>query len=348
MLVSKHAASFGLTAGDVAPWRNPGEPAFLAHLVSDEAALYLRAAISGHSIAPWLPGSVAVNSLFIHQKPKVEFGKGEIEIGDLLLVRQHFVTGNPFPQGSAFLLQAKASAVPSTGKLKDNEALQFELYRDWPTFSFPSYPLWLPGGALGWNFTGSPQTDRTGMYGVVYPKQLMHLTSSRKKQRFADDCAWGAGTWQHFGMSGGFGTVDASQASLGAFLEGFIEGRLGRTWSIHRQDHWSQFVMQIMKRAAIEKWVYPAQRVGILSRARIQEGEPLATSLSFALRDPVPPATRPWPTTRTAAERWLRSVDGNRVEGPPDEAATRSHGPRMSLLYVGTFGDRPLDDLPLQ
>lgn len=50
-VVTKHAAKFGLTAADVDRWANPGEPAFVAHLVSDEANLFLRRAVAGHTLA---------------------------------------------------------------------------------------------------------------------------------------------------------------------------------------------------------------------------------------------------------------------------------------------------------
>jgi hypothetical protein len=356
-VVTKHAAKFNLTAADVDRWTNPGEPAFVAHLVSDEANLFLRQAVAGHTVAPWQPESVAVSSVFIHQKPKVEFGKGQIEIGDLLLVRQHFVKGNPLPQGSAFLLQAKTSSSPKTGRLKGNEALQFELYRDWPTFTFPSYPAWLPTGASSWDFSGSSLTDRTGLYGIVYPKELRHMTSSRRKLRFADDCAWGVGTRQDFGASAGFGTVNASKHSLGAFMEGFISGSLGRPWAFHQGDHWSQFVMQVMARAANERWMYPIQRVGIRSRPRLQPGMPLRSSLTLAFQgaDLLRRRTGDGMPTVLAIRDWLQGTDhaiggdGYGAEFPPDDlwATGPSGRGRLSLVYVGTFGDRPLDDLPL-
>jgi len=359
-VVTKHATKFGLTAADVDRWTNPGEPAFVAHLVSDEASLFLRQAVAGHTVAPWQPESVAVSSVFIHQKPKVEFGKGPIEIGDLLLVRQHFVKGNPMPQGSAFLLQAKTSSSPKTGKLKGKEALQFELYRDWPTFTFPSYPAWLPMGASSWDFGGSSLTDRTGLYGIVYPKELRYMTSHRRKLRFADDCAWGVGVRQNFGSSAGFGTVDASKQSLGDFMEGFTSGRLGRPWAFHQRDHWSQFVMQVMERAADERWVYPIQRVGIRSRPRLQRGMPLTASLSLVVQGAVRhyQQTGGGIETFVAIEEWLQGLDGNGngrgvgfySDAPPDDRKAAGHADRggLSLVYVGTFGDRLLDDLPLE
>ncbi|MDD5336215.1 MAG: hypothetical protein PHS32_20965 [Rhodoferax sp.] len=299
---------------------------------------------------------MAVSSVFIHQKPKVEFGIGQIEIGDLLLVRQHFVTGNPLPQGSAFLLQAKTCNNPATGKLKGNEAVQFELYRDWPTFTFPSYPDWLPTGASSWNFGGSSQTDRTGLYGVVYPKELRYITSPRRKRRFADDCAWGVGARKDFGASAGFGTVDASKLSLGAFMEGFISGSLGRPWAIHRRDHWSQFVQQVMQRAADERWTFPVQRAGIRSRARLQSGMPLASSLSLAIQGAALKHLQTGGGIETviAVDEWLQSLegddDGQGADGPPNDrnAAAASRRGGLSLVYVGTLGDQPLDDLPQQ
>jgi hypothetical protein len=352
-VITTHAAMFGLTAADVDRWANPGEPAFVAHLVSNEANRFLRHAIASHLVAPWQPDTVAVSSVFIHQKPKVDFGKGQIEIGDLLLVRQHFVMGNPFPQGSAFLLQAKTSNSPATGRLKGNEAVQFELYRDWPSFTFPSYSTWLPKGSSTWNFCGSPDSDKTGLYGVVYPNELRYLKTHRRKLPFADDCAWGVGTRAQFGTSAGFGTVDASKLSLGGFMEGFVNGRLGRPWAVHRADHWSQFVVQIMERAAHEHWTYPVQRAGIHTRRRLQPGMPLAVSLNLAhagafLRDL---EGRPHLGTRLALQRWLDSVDffssGHRSEDPPDDRNEAAPQGGLSLVYVGTFGDRPLDDLPM-
>jgi hypothetical protein len=353
-VVATHAAKFGLTPADVDRWANPGEPAFVAHLVSDESNRFLRQAIAAHTTAPWQPDSVAVSSVFIHQKPKVEFGKGQIEIGDLLLVRQHFILGNPLPQGSAFLLQAKTSSSPATGKLKGNEAVQFELYRDWPSFTFPSYPMWLPKGSPSWDFCPSAHGDSTGLYGVVYPKELRYLTSHRRKLRFADDCAWGVGTRAQFGTSAGFGTVDASKLSLGGFMEGFINGRLGRPWALHRGDHWSQFVLQMMERASSERWTFPIQRAGIRARPRFQRGAPLTISLSLAYEGAFLRGFGVGPSFKTlsAIHRWFDSVDhgkyGHGAQDPPEdvqEAAPPRRG-GLSLVYVGTFGDRPLHDSP--
>ena len=349
-VITKHAGAFGLTPADVDRWANPGEPSFVAHLVSDDANLFLRRAIAGHTVAPWRPDSVAVSSVFIHQKPKIDFGSGQIEIGDLLLVRQHFITGNPLPQGSAFLLQAKTSSSPATGKLKGNEATQFKLYRDWPTFTFPAYPTWLPSGAPRWDFSGARDADRTGTYGVVYPKELKYLTSVRRKVPFADDCAWGVGTRTHFGSRGGFGMVDASKLSLGAFMEGFISGQFGRPWSVHRPDHWSQFVLQIMARATDEKWTFPIQRAQIHAKPRLQVSEPLKLSLAWATNSSNSGQlnSRDGLDSARAAGDWLRSTRDRDVGGPPpDDVLPVPPAPGgLSMVYIGTFGDRPLDGLP--
>ena len=141
-------------------------------------------------------------------------------------------------------------------------------------------------------------------------------------------------------------------------MEGFVCGSLGRPWAIHRRDHWSQFVVQVMERAASERWMYPVQRVGVRSRPRLQLGMPLTSSLSLAAQGAAGLHRRTGGGIRinVAIDEWLRSLEGaggddkHGAEDPPNDGVAKTPPRRggLSLVYVGTFGDRPLDELPQQ
>ena len=81
--------------------------------------------------------NVRIDSIFTHKTPTVKHsGQSPVEIGDLLLIRQHFSTTGGKPQGKALLLQAKKNGSPNSGSVATgNPNIQFELYRTWPSFT---------------------------------------------------------------------------------------------------------------------------------------------------------------------------------------------------------------------
>ena len=92
-LVKVEAIKLGLAASSAGRWKGPGEPAFVAELVSNLSLCELRDALVENLPASLCNGEPLLSTAFIHQKPKVLFGGCEIELGDLLLVRHHFTFG---------------------------------------------------------------------------------------------------------------------------------------------------------------------------------------------------------------------------------------------------------------
>jgi len=79
-----------------------------------------------------------ITGVFCHQSPKVEMSRsqwtvdeGECELGDLLVVHDHFAEGSTIPTRRAVLAQAKMQRGKS--RLVDNPRQAF-LYEHWPVF----------------------------------------------------------------------------------------------------------------------------------------------------------------------------------------------------------------------
>lgn len=211
-------------------WQSPGEPAFVSNLLEYPFTNYRLANAIERHLGPFglCRGTPLVSGVFIHQKPKVLFGKSksQVELGDLLLVRQHFQSKVARPQGRAFLMQAKAAGQPSTGNIiKRTELHQLALYANWNTpFEFPNGELGPPPTGKKWNFSISPMAHlpSSGIYGVVANTRPDSLSS-----QFPDACTWAVGT-PAAPTAGTSPSVDASSLSLAAALEGFLLGRWGR------------------------------------------------------------------------------------------------------------------------
>jgi len=350
--VKRNAATFGLDPASASKWKSPGEPALVYGLVDDSALRNITRTVQGHLSTGHGQPTAIVASIFIHQKPKVRFNGGsEAEIGDLLLVRQHFQTGNANSQGKAFLLQAKMAARPKTGILKGNELVQFSLYNGWTLpFSFPYKEV---KGRRSWDFgSGAPsQLDETGVYAIGYKHE--HLTN--KRFVFPDNCAWAVGKVPHPSTTP---QIDASSQSLASVFAEFVHGRYGRPWSATagKSDHWSDFITQML--AVSSSWSAPLQRIGKTSIARrrpdilmLQQIMPALAMASHSeeihrLRfDEHTPEKHVLYLRRKFEElqNWAAGSGSAPPEfSPPQKIGYRSGHRGMSILYVGKFGDRPL------
>lgn len=219
--VKRNALTFNLDPAKASAWLTPGEPALVRELISRDTLGQIEAAIRKHLSGIFASSPAIVSSIFIHQKPKVLFDSGkEAEIGDLLLVRQHFQTGQAVAQGKAFLLQAKISIKPKTRQLKGNELVQFNLYNGWTyPFTFP-YEEYM--GTDDWDFADAtpPRVDfdETGVYAIGYK----HKSLLTKSFVFPDKCAWAVGKMP---WPSTHPTIDASIHSLPAVVENFVQGK---------------------------------------------------------------------------------------------------------------------------
>jgi len=367
--VRSNARTYGLTQRKVDKWKTPGEPAFVSNLLeypTTRQRLYdvLKKHpefTAFHSVPPVISG------VFIHQKPKVKLRgrQGPIELGDLLLVRQHFQTGVAVPQGRAFLVQAKSSDSPRVTSLTGNEEKQFSLYSDWTTqFTFPNQEFGpTPDGSRYWNFSSGPQPySDTGVYGIV--------SNTRKVPRsFPNDCPWAIG-FASLPPAAEPRSVDASKLSMAEALEGFLLGTWGRPWdaSLPTSDHWSWFVVECL-RAAAEWRPYPAQRIGVIKVPRARRRDVVGIVEMMAAASTFVPGPY-WPLTslltdlgpdltasnaRALTSTWRGTVGERHEDGggdePPLDAQLGTLQPMargLSVLYIATTGSGRLGDPPDQ
>lgn len=348
--VKDKALGLGLHAAAAERWKGPGEPAFVAQLVSNEALFELRDALVKHLPAHLCNGEPLLSTAFIHQKPKVRFGESEVELGDLLLVRHHFVYGKPEPEGRALLLQAKACPSPRTGGLRGNDAEQLMLYRDWPAIQFPNGEVGqAPDGTADWNFKlGPPSASEAGCYGVVFARALPLPPATRSRPAFPDGSPWCVGLHTDFGAA----SVDASKQSLAAVLADLVYGNRGRPFAGKPKgnDHWSAFINEVLKNAAAEKWKYRVQRLDIKGRERLQHVAALSASmpaLSFTVATTV--EVDWWHSLRERCHSLARWADGTFGDGRGNDnvgvLSLDGSGGGIQLLYLATFGDASLDDV---
>jgi hypothetical protein len=358
--VRSHAGHYGLSASWTARWQTPGEPAFVSNLLEHPANRYRLGRIIHKHLHPigLSRGAPIVSGVFIHQKPKVQFQgyRGHIELGDLLLVRQHFQSGVAAPQGRAFLMQAKSSGRPDTGSLSGKEAQQFALYADWSKpFLFPHKEIGNPpDGSSRWSFQRGPAPyANSGVYGVVANTRGAPLS-------FPNRCPWAIG-YANAPAAGAPARVNATLPFAEA-LEGFLLGRWGRSWDAipPPSDHWSSFIMECL-RAASTWSPYPVQRIGGAT-TRERRRDVLALVHSLATLNTRSFTEWRWPSpllndvrdSAYVAQRdtlhWERSlnVDDNNGDKQPPRVADDAVGrPRagLSVLYVATFGEGPLEQL---
>lgn len=363
--VRENSALYGVPRKTSQRWNTPGEPAFVSNLLEYPFLQFgLRNLIHEHLRPVGLcAGAPLVSGVFIHQKPKVCFGpsQSQVELGDLLLVRHHFQSGVPSPEGRAFLVQAKSAEKPHTGNLAGKEAHQFALYANWATpFRFPHGQLGpAPGGAKRWDFSTSPipQLSSTGVYGIVAKSRSQAISST-----FPAGCTWAIGTATPCAM-GASPSVDASGMSLAEALEGFLRGSWGRPWNAvpADDDHWSTFIHRCLLAAATWRG-YPLQRLGAPAISRRRDA--LAYVAAFASAPTEISPTGPlqhrlrdmhWllvnddqrQAVEASVHAWAASVNmTNAGELPPEPSHKLQGMPSggMSVLYVATFGDGALQE----
>lgn len=348
-----NALALGLPGSAANKWKGPGEPAFVAQLVADPALMALQRTLHAHLPTGLCSGEPLISTAFIHQKPKVRFGASEVELGDLLLVRHHFVFGDLQPQGRAVLLQAKAGLSPKTGGLKGNEAEQFKLYRDWPPFGFPYGEVGSPpDGSSHWDFnrgTGAPPDS--GCYAIVYGRELPMLPATKSRLPFPDASPWSVGLHNHFRST----SVDASKLSLASLLTDLIKGTRGRPFNAApaAADHWSSFIHTILVNAAAQRWSYQVRRIDIEGRDRLQQVMALThrmPGLAFtaaATLGPRRPHWRPGFLPRYGSlARWVDETLGGRGNDSNEDKAPEPgfSGGGPQLLYLATFGAERLPD----
>ena len=353
--VKANASLYGLTRRTTDKWVTPGEPAFVS-MLAEYPFLRRRLAklIQSHLPTSVSTGTPLVSGVFVHQQPKVRFGKSptQVELGDLLLVRHHFQAGHARPEGRALLIQAKASTTPRTGALTGRAARQFDLYADWTTpFTFPNGEIGPPPSGDKWDFSkGAAPRHLTGLYGIVSSQR------SCRGQKFPDNCPWAVGA--ALAPEKGLPRDAKASLSLAATLQGFIAGRHGRPWHVDAgaDDHWSHFVEQVIKRSIA--WELQVQRIGGVDLPKKRPAlsfiqsflslevnaklmlSPVDRELSFEgyVEDLIASVD----SVGRQAKAWAASIEGD--DDAPAQAAPPREGIQggMSILYVATFGDEPL------
>lgn len=338
--VRGQAVNYGLIDASVAKWKTPGEPAFVSSLLDYPMVTNgLRGAIERHLKPLGLCSATPlVSGVFIHQKPKIRFTtkRSEIELGDLLLVRQHFRSAVAEPEGKAFLIQAKSAAKPETGSLSGKEALQHKLYSNWATpFTFPYNEIGPPpDGSTHWNFgLGPKHHSGSGAYGIV--------SNSERVVGFPDECAWAIGAASSVPV-GVKPSVEAPD-SLAEIMEKFLLGQWGRTWEATpaMSDHWSSFIVRCLE-ASVDWKPYPVQRLGSMLPRR-RDVVHLLLGSGWAPRGP-----RYRNQAQDLLDAWKHSLgsDGQGEEPPSADVEWRYRPPGvgMSVLYVATYGDGTLSE----
>lgn len=214
---------------------------------------------------------VLVTGIFTHQTPKVRL-KGQaksVEIGDLLLIHQHFTRDRRCPSsGRALLLQAKRTKKNKTGSLNSgNQKIQFDLYQRWPEFNGATRLAHAPDGASCWNFqnasaSADPFEDAakylTVFNGNAYTAHASQPAWKTKpvagpehnallKGGFPGDCSWATGRCASPpspAKSGVNCAEDFAQTLLDLVQGG--EGRSFRPGVAAGGDHWSIFVNKML------------------------------------------------------------------------------------------------------
>lgn len=364
--VRTNPAPFGLTHEQTDGWKTPGEPAFASALLHYTFTSQLAKLIKRHLGPTGLSkGAPIASGVFIHQKPKVKFSRAHIELGDLLIVRQHFCTSSATLEGRAALLQTKANNAPLTGTLAGKELEQFRLYTNWKTpFVFPHGELGSPpNGAKKWNFSlgTMPFPARSGYYGVV--SNLRHQTA---KAPFPMDCAWAVA--QAISKPKTAASVNASDFSLAEGLEGLLLGTWGRPWSATPavNDHWSHFIQRALTEAV--GWTYPVQRLGVTAAKPLpRRRDVLEFARAFSARQiyEAYDFSSIWSSFNLQTVQTEENLLGEfnaRVRSAIDEhwafqmdGAPPSSGTEMrerndsrggpSVLYIATTGPERLDDI---
>lgn len=271
----------------------PDEPALVSAFLSEETYRGLRSILRSH-VSP--STKVLVRGIFTHQTPKVLLrGKTQsVEIGDLMLVHQHFSTTSGKPSyGRAILFQAKRARTPRTGTLANGtEAIQFELYQSWPEFTGETRLVPRPDAAtLFWDFKNpsvnlQQATDGseylTVFKGHAYDTPLFNPQWSASvspgpdqkfvKKNYPNASTWSTGCCPPTPISAKSGVIcnpDFSDSFcdllLGMRGRSFLPGAISPT-----SNHWSLFVNQMLDFSAKRDsdYIYKLANQGVVSGMR--------------------------------------------------------------------------------
>lgn len=281
-----HALAWDGAVRSTSRYNTPDEPglvaAFLDSIIQDELENQLRKALLATA-------NLQIDSIFTHKTPLVEpSGKSPVEIGDLLLIRQHFVTSTDEVHGMALLLQAKRNIHPSSGDISSgNPRIQFELYRDWPSFYGHSRLAHSPDPTKStpppWDFKLSNPHGRFGQYLAIYGNQAHDF--SRPANLGAATAAFAASLYPPNGPTGQAKTAWSSGQvvktasptdvtclnDFAGTLEDFINGNAGEPFipgEISGSDHWSCFVNTMLAEAAKLDYTFLSRRTNVTTATR--------------------------------------------------------------------------------
>lgn len=289
-------AYVNLCHGDA--WRRagtakPDEPALVSSFLSKDNYRGLRSILRAHA-GP--STKVLVRGIFTHQTPKVLLkGKTQsVEIGDLMLVHQHFSTDPRKPDiGRALLFQAKRTRTPHTGSLtKGTEAIQFELYQTWPEFNGATRLAHRPDASTHyWNFNNTSVNSQPATDGADYltifkghayktppcvPQWKASVTNGPDfkyvVRNYPNASTWSTGSCPATTSPAKSGV--SCKSDFGAVLTDFLLGNKGRDFNPRvttpTTDHWSLFVNQMLAISARANgdYVYTSANQGVVSGMR--------------------------------------------------------------------------------
>lgn len=276
-----HALAWDDAVRSPSKYNTPDEPGLVAALldsrIQDGLEGELRKALGATA-------NVQVDSIFTHKTPLVKpCGVTPVEIGDLLLIRQHFVTGTAIVQGMALLLQAKKNIQPSSGDISSGKPnIQFELYRDWPSFHGETRLEYTPDPFSSppqpWDFKLTNPLGRFGEYVAVFgdqahglnpPAALGAATAAFSVSHYPPmrpaghpKTAWSSGQVSPTAAP----TEVACPKDFAETLEQFFHGNAGEPFVpgvMRGTDHWSRFVNTMLGEAAKTDYTFLSRRTNV-------------------------------------------------------------------------------------
>jgi hypothetical protein len=270
-----HALAF---EGAAAAAKNVDEPGLVSALLDTSIQTSLERELQAAS-GP--AANVRIDSVFTHKTPTVRHsGQSPVEIGDLLLIRQHFSTTGGKPQGKALLLQAKKNGSPNSGSVTTgNPNIQFELYRTWPSFTgatrLPHTPE--PTSPNPWDFKLTDPNGRFGQYLAVFDVEAHSFTAPSTLG--AETTAFAASSYPKIGpfkttwANGPLALPPAIQPSpvdcpkdFAETLAEIFQGKAGEHFVpglMSGTDHWSIFVNTMLLEAAKIDYTFVSRRTNV-------------------------------------------------------------------------------------
>lgn len=364
----------------IAAPKNPDEPGLVSAFLAKDMYRALRA-----TLGKYIPPSeqLLVKGIFTHQTPKVQptGAAKSVEIGDLLLVHQHFDTGRRKAiRGRALLFQAKRTEKPKTGSLNTgNQKIQFDLYQGWPPFKgtlrLPELPT---GSTTEWDFnqpSAGGEPPRAGAeYMTVFkghaftegvpvpPASWGILANGPANAAFGASGYPGGCTWATGQVSAGALAVSGVSCSndFAQTFQKFILGTVGRAFdaaATSGPDHWSIFV-NLMLQFAFKKdsdYKYTSANQNVTSGMRGRDLHLFATlpALRFSMDEELDA----WFESGTRSpfnftNALLRHARERLKENPPDgrdSLVFTGGGGHVPILYIASIGrESKLTFLPEQ